>query len=69
MSCPNCKSDNTWDDNLHWGCNDCNWCSLGGLNKTKTPSNHNNYESNFIKVKKEWFEDDITGERRYYDNS
>lgn len=23
MSCPRCGSNNLWDDNLWWGCNDC----------------------------------------------
>lgn len=41
MSCPNCKSTNVWDDNLHWGCNNCSWSSLAGLNPTRTPSNPN----------------------------
>lgn len=38
MPCPNCGSDNVWDDNMHWGCNACDWCSLAGLNSTRTPS-------------------------------
>lgn len=38
MPCPNCGSNNIWDDNFHWGCKDCDWCSLAGLNKTRTPS-------------------------------
>ena len=42
MACPNCSSHNTWSDNLEWGCNACGWCSLAGLNNTRTPSNPNN---------------------------
>ena len=38
MACPNCGSNDTWDDNLHWGCNKCDWSSLAGLNRTRTPS-------------------------------
>lgn len=38
MACPNCRSNDTWDDNLHWGCNKCGWCSLQGLNRTPTAS-------------------------------
>lgn len=40
--CPNCSSADVWDDNLHWGCNKCGWCSLARLNSTRTPSNPNN---------------------------
>jgi hypothetical protein len=39
MPCPNCHSNDVWDDNLHWGCNKCGWCSLAGLNTTRTVSN------------------------------
>ena len=37
-SCPNCGSGDIWEDNFHWGCNKCKWCSLAGLNPTRTPS-------------------------------
>lgn len=42
MSCPNCGSKDVWDDQSAWGCNKCDWCSLAGLNKTRTPSNPGN---------------------------
>ena len=41
MSCPNCGSNDMWDDNMHGGCNVCSWSTLGGLNRTRTPSNPN----------------------------
>ncbi len=47
MSCPNCGSDDTWHDNMHWGCNECNWCSLAGLNKTKTSSTNSVKEKEY----------------------
>lgn len=25
MSCPRCGSNDLWDDNLWWGCNDCGY--------------------------------------------
>jgi hypothetical protein len=25
MACPRCGSNNLWDDNLWWGCNDCGY--------------------------------------------
>jgi hypothetical protein len=27
MSCPRCKSDDLWDDNLWWGCNHCGYAA------------------------------------------
>jgi hypothetical protein len=45
MACPNCHSNNTWEDNLHWGCESCGWCSIGMLNNTRTPSNTPAYTS------------------------
>lgn len=43
--CPNCGSKDMWDDNMHGGCNRCGWCSLAGLNRTRTPSNpYDRYE-------------------------
>ena len=39
MGCPNCGTNDVWDDNAHWGCNKCDWSSLAGLNKTRTASN------------------------------
>jgi hypothetical protein len=27
MSCPRCGSNNLWDDNLWWGCNDCGYAA------------------------------------------
>jgi ribosomal protein L37AE/L43A len=38
MACPNCNSDDVWDDVSAWGCNKCGWCSLQGLNRTPTAS-------------------------------
>ena len=29
MACPQCKSNNLWDDNMWWGCNDCGWMNGG----------------------------------------
>jgi len=31
MPCPNCGSNNLWDDNLAWGCFDCPWFTTGGV--------------------------------------
>lgn len=31
MPCPNCRSNDLWDDNLAWGCNDCSWFTTGGV--------------------------------------
>ncbi len=27
MACPRCGSNNLWDDNLWWGCNDCGYAA------------------------------------------
>ena len=27
MSCPRCGSNNLWDDNLWWGCEDCGYAA------------------------------------------
>ena len=27
MSCPRCGSNNLWDDNLWWGCDDCGYAA------------------------------------------
>jgi hypothetical protein len=52
MPCPNCGSENVWDDNLHWGCNKCKWCSLAGLNSTRTPSAPYSYYPDATEVEK-----------------
>lgn len=36
--CPNCKSQDTWNDVSAWGCNKCGWCSLQMLNRSPTVS-------------------------------
>jgi hypothetical protein len=41
MPCPNCRSDDVWDDVSGWGCNKCGWSSFGMLNTTRTVSNPN----------------------------
>ena len=57
MSCPNCGSRNMWDDNMHAGCSDCGWCSLAGINKTRTPSDPNNQEE--VRLRQEdWEKED-----------
>jgi hypothetical protein len=61
MACPNCGSCNTWDDNLHWGCDDCDWSSLAGLNSTRTPSAPYSFESDPTEVtrrERDWAERD-----------
>lgn len=45
MACPNCGSEDIWDNNFHWGCNNCKWCSLAGLNPTRTPSGKEDAEA------------------------
>lgn len=52
MGCPNCGSHDVWDDNLHWGCNRCDWCSLAGLNPTRTASAPYSYEPDHTEVEK-----------------
>jgi predicted RNA-binding Zn-ribbon protein involved in translation (DUF1610 family) len=57
MACPNCGSSNTWDDNMHWGCDNCGWSSLAGLNKTRTPSAPYSMEPDHSEVerrKRDW---------------
>lgn len=31
MPCPNCGSHELWDDNLAWGCYDCEFFSTGDI--------------------------------------
>jgi ribosomal protein L37AE/L43A len=61
MACPNCGSKDVWDDNACWGCNKCKWCSLAGLNKTRTPSAPYSMEPDRTEVERraaDWAEHD-----------
>jgi len=63
MPCPNCGSDNTWDDNMAWGCNKCDWSSLAGLNPTRTPSAPYSMEPDPTEIAKrasDWAKKDAT---------
>lgn len=57
MSCPHCHSNKIWDDNLHWGCENCGWSSVGMLNSTstssRTPAYRSPYEIEQLRIRQE----------------
>jgi hypothetical protein len=38
MPCPVCRSNNLWDDNLAWGCDDCDFFTTGGISNRISPA-------------------------------
>lgn len=37
MPCPNCNSNDLWDDQLAWGCNSCTWLTTGSVQNKISP--------------------------------
>lgn len=53
MPCPRCRSHNLWDDNLAWGCHDCDFFTTGEVQNRWVPEDRFNNEWPLEPPKKE----------------